>query len=450
MNVLRPIRCDVAVLGAGPAGVGAAVQLARAGYAVTLVGSPRRAALEGLSVRAQALLRELALEHAAAAAGPPYPRRGRWGGSAIDGGAEHVLTRGAFDAGLLKDARKQGVTVETSRGMVLDQGGDTFRVALGSRVLEARALIDARGRARRGALIKGPKLVAVAQALRRCRELPRGTFIVPLEGAWCWSAVGAQGAAVLQVVTAPTGLARRLPVPDLLRHALGALAREEPAFTGAQFAGRPAARAAHAQCHAELGQTPGQLCIGDAAVAAEPLSGHGMFEALAWAPAAAAGIRTHLEGGAWAPVREFLRSRALERWDHAVRLAAGFYRQQAHAAQDSFWDAIATQYESLAGRAARPHAQWVERAVLNGTRIERRPVAVTPQHPRGVWQLARVDLAALRGFLEHAPRAAVHEAATHLRCDPDAVAQALNFLSSYGLLTAGCDGGAAARLSVTG
>ncbi len=444
MSPSKTSRCDVAVVGAGPAGVAAAVQLARAGHAVTLVASPRRASLEGLSVRARALLGELGLGEAAAAAGLVMPRRGRWGGAPVEGGTEHVIVRTAFDAALLEDARAHGVRIETGRVIVLERGGERFRVALGGRALEARALVEARGRARRGALIRGPTLLAVAQPLQRCRDLPAGTRIAPLEAAWCWAAVGARGAAVLQVVTAAPGLARRVPVAELLRAALGALAVEEPAFAAARFTGRPAARAANAQCHTGLADTPGQLCIGDAAVAAEPLSGHGIFEALAWAPAAAAGIATFLDGGAWAPVREFLRSRAAERWDHAVRLAAGFYRQQALVAAHPFWSTTAGQYEAVAGHAAQPHAHWVERAVLNGTRIERRRVAVTPQHPRGVWQLARVDLAALEGFLERAPRAALHEAAGHLRCDPSAVAQALRFLRSHGLLAAGTAGGALA------
>ena len=47
---------DVAVLGAGPAGVATACALRRLGHTVTLFGRGRQRALEGVSVRALALL----------------------------------------------------------------------------------------------------------------------------------------------------------------------------------------------------------------------------------------------------------------------------------------------------------------------------------------------------------------------------------------------------------
>ena len=59
---------EVAVLGAGPAGVATACALRRLGHTVTLFGGGRERGLEGLSARALAELQHRGLTEAAACA----------------------------------------------------------------------------------------------------------------------------------------------------------------------------------------------------------------------------------------------------------------------------------------------------------------------------------------------------------------------------------------------
>jgi hypothetical protein len=182
------------------------------------------------------------------------------------------------------------------------------------------------------------------------------------------------------------------------------------------------------------------LRAGDAAVSMEPLSGHGLYEALSSAGAASAAAHTHLEGHSWEPVERFLAERARERWRIGIARAAGFYQQQAAATPTPFWRHCAGAYaELLESRAPaeRPQGGWQLRPVLNGSVIEMRRVAVTQERPRGVWQIDQVELARLEEFLLAEPAADVAEAARHLARAPAAVANAVGWLRAHGLLQRG-------------
>lgn len=425
---------DVAILGPGPAGVAAAATLAAQGHRVVLIGHSRRRELEGLAPRARAELMRLGLHRAAASAGAAAARGGCWGGQPLSAGYEHVVDRAEFDRALAADAAALGIARESALAAAAGRDAQMWRVQCGSHEIRARAVIDARGRSRRGARRRGPALLATQQRL----SVPAGsgafTRIAALDEGWCWLACDGAGRAALQVTTAPMGLKRRAGAARLLRCALEALLPGAPVLAHALCAGAPRARAASAQRYTQLAPEAGWLAIGDAACAAEPLSGQGITEALKWAPAGSAGIHTWLQGGGWEAVQEFMTLRAQERFTHALALAEGFYRQEAAGRAGGFWAATASGY--AAPRAAPAVPGWQLRPVLNGLVIERRRVAVTAQHPRGVWQLDRVDLARL-AEVAAAPGAALHEVAAHIRCEPPAVARALRWLRAAGLLDAG-------------
>ena len=423
---------EVAVLGAGPAGIASACALRRLGHEVALLGVSRNRSLEGLSLRAHARLTQLSLGTAAASARGPVPRAGSWGGRTLSPGSEYLVARASFDAALLEDARGHGVQLEPRFARTVRAGAPGWRILVEGGELRARVVIDARGRRGHAALLRGPRLLSVARRLRwpRCAA---GTDLAATAEGWCWLSADGAGAAAVQLVTAARRFSRTGPEAALAA-ALRQLARADASLATARPCEAATVRAAGARL-CDAAPAPGYLRTGDAAVALDPLSGQGIGEALAWASAVAAATHTYMEGGAWEAVGRFLRERAAERFAHGVQLASAFYREQTRASGAGFFADTAAAYAALAGEApAAARASWQLRPVLEGARIELRRVAVTPEAPRGVWQVDAIELAALHDYLAAVPHADARRAAAGLGADPQAVARAIAWLRARGLL----------------
>lgn len=161
-----PARCDVAVLGGGPAGSALAALLARAGRRPVLLERdrfPRRKVCgEFLSMEAQGLLARIGCLDSLRALGPAVIERARFfapAGHAAEfplGAAAWGLSRWAFDAALFRHARSCGVEAFEGANVVdrkaaegrtrleidlADPGEPPRRVTL-----EAGTVVDARGR----------------------------------------------------------------------------------------------------------------------------------------------------------------------------------------------------------------------------------------------------------------------------------------------------------------
>jgi hypothetical protein len=171
-------------------------------------------------------------------------------------------------------------------------------------------------------------------------------------------------------------------------------------------------------------------------VAMDPLSGHGIHEALRSATVAVAAANTYLDGGGWGPIERFVNERADDVWARATATAAQFYRAQADCTPTSFWTRTAAAYESLAANAVIREvgaARIESRPVLNGSRIEMRRVVVTPERPRGVWQFDSLELSRLVDLFDAEPEVDISRAAQWLSQAPAVVARATHWLASQGL-----------------
>ena len=135
---------EVAVLGAGPAGVATACALRSLGHTVTLFGRAHQLALEGLSLRALALLEHYDLSHAAACATQRAERGGRWGGSPVSAGHEFIVDRMVFDRALRDDAAVHGVCLEEEIALAIepDAGGYRVRTRSGTHALSEAELTE--------------------------------------------------------------------------------------------------------------------------------------------------------------------------------------------------------------------------------------------------------------------------------------------------------------------
>jgi flavin-dependent dehydrogenase len=434
----------IVVAGGGPAGVAAAIGLVRSGHAVKLVSLPRgMPAVEGLSERTLAALETAGCTSAAGRATIEVRREALWNGRANSFNREWLVDRTAFDRALLDDARAAGVEVVAARAgrpeERPEQGPGGWRLPLeGNGVpaaLDTGFLIEARGRRSFGRRRRGPATLALAQ---RWQGVPPGarTALAALPFGWAWLASRGDGSALLQlVVSAEDKAGRTLGPARLLDQARGLLP------TGWLGAGRPLGRpfgrdASHQRSAALIGS--GRIRIGDAALALDPLSGHGVFEALASAGAAVAVVNSLRDPeGDHVAARAFYRGRVAETFLRTARVARDFYRLETRWADAPFWLQRTGWPDAQPAHAAPGDAapRLILRPVLEDGRIVRRRVVWTADHPRGVWQVAGVRLAELRDLM--AEGGTPQEAARRLERPPEAVGQALAWLSHRGLLARG-------------
>jgi 2-polyprenyl-6-methoxyphenol hydroxylase-like FAD-dependent oxidoreductase len=439
-----PPHTDIAILGAGPAGVATACALRRLGYEVAMIGTGFGVTLEGMSERTLAQLRGCGLDAAAECVPAPGARAGAWGGVALSGGVEYVVDRAELDRALLKDAAAARVVMRASRAMGFERSGKAWKVRTAEGALECRMLIDARGRrAQRKRAAEGPPLIAVSQRLRMSATGAPWTRIHAFRQGWSWAAVNGRGSGCFQVITLPSEPSLRAGLESHLRQLAGESREALEMLRDASPDGKPTARAATAALAAHP-ERPGLLTVGDSSIAVDPLCGHGMYEALRSAAVAAAAANSFLASGDWRPVGRFVLERAEEIWDRSCEAAAFHYRRQAEATPLPFWPRVACAYEAARRTEARElpgsdptasPARIEPRPVLNGSRIELRPVVISPRAPRGVWKVDGVELAVLLDFFRGARTMDVVRAARQLSCEPSKVARAARWLSGQGMLT---------------
>jgi flavin-dependent dehydrogenase len=421
-------RADVAVLGAGPAGAAVAKRLAADGAAVVVLTGPLPAAArEGYSRRTRERLQAEGLDEASATLAGPVARSGHWGAGRTVDGLEWLADRAQFATGLGRALARTGVRCLAGPATRVARTQAGYLVESGSGRVEARLVVDARGR--RGPQSRGPLLLAIGRAHARAsgRE---GTRIASWSRGWCWLADDGERVFV-QLVGAARGAARPLDW-------FAAAAAELPGLgeiLAAPAAGPLVARPAHARL-GRASPDPGIFRVGDAALALDPLSGQGVYEALRGATVVAAAARTVLEGGDAALAARFVSERHHETWSKAVATAAGFYAE--NAALGAFWADTAAAYAALVPPPV-PVAPRIERRpVLEDGRIRERAVLVTAAAPRGAWHVAGVPLVALLDLVRDAAPAvpSLLDAARRLDRPPAAVESALAWLKASGALAA--------------
>ncbi len=389
---------EVLIAGGGPAGAALAMLLHRAGRHVTVVSRPRDyRAIEGISRRSLQALQGLGLTRSAACAVGPLPRRVTWGGEARAPNAEWLLPRPDFDAALLDDLRAAAICVIEAKIRRLVSREEKVQIMLADgRVLSAAWGVEARGRAaarrhfRDAAPWSTPAWIlrgATAQAT------PGSAALSLPGGGWAWWS-RLHGQQYLQ-----------LALPESTLHR----ARRDP---GAWLATQPALASLwgeavihhHYQRPSMLGRTrvrEGRLWrLGDAAMAIDPLSGQGIFNALSSAHGLLPVLDGLLAGEAMAPLQRFYQRRQDTLFWRFARAGRDFYRQAAAQASTS---ADASPYW-----AARCH--WPDHQPLHlpepwgsvrvapglaivGTRLVERELVITPDQPLGIQAVSGLPLA---------------------------------------------------------
>lgn len=417
---------DVAILGGGPAGSLLARLLAARGYAVLLRTLPPPAApampwVEGLAPRAIARLEGAGAAVALAAATAPLPRAAHWGGLSNRFNQEALVDRHRFDAALLREAMAAGVTVEEKR----------VRGPLTAHDLGVRLVVEARGRQapRRAVIRRGPRSVALVRAYAGGDRGRGETLLAAAPFGWVWAALPGDGTASVQLMLDATAerpsRARAAALFDAALARCPVVAERLAAF---QAQGPVRGRDAGAVLAGQLA-TPESLRVGDAAFAIDPLAGHGLYEAIAGARAAEAVIATLLDHPDRSALAiRFHDARATDAFLRHARIGRDFYRLEQRWPDAPFWRRRRAWPDDAPAHAAPDSAppRVAPMPVNIDGYVEKRPVIVTADHPRGVFSIAGVPLVPL---LETPRDATPERLAAHFGVTPAEIATARAWLS---------------------
>lgn len=355
----RHSSAEVVVVGAGPAGCAAALQLARGGLDVLLLergGPGRPAAVETAPAGLWPLLQALGLDARVREVGFA-PAAGAWVQWAGPARALHEpvaglqLERARFDALLRQAAREAGVRWLDAAAMPPVPEPDAPAGGAGragwqlplhdGRRLHAAALLWATGRA--GPALPGAPASAALVAHwapgagPRVGEDTRACVQAGPEG-WAWAAPAADGGLTVALFLDPhrlrglDGAARQA----LYQQALAHLRLIAPRLAGRTPGPLRVADATPRWRALEIGARAWR--IGDAALALDPLSSQGVVGALRGGLQAAAAMRTALRRPADAGLAlAFLQARQAQEAERHRQWAAAFQAQAAQAWGTPFW-----------------------------------------------------------------------------------------------------------------
>jgi menaquinone-9 beta-reductase len=373
-------------------------------------------AIEGVSDRVVAGLRGVGIEAALAAIAEPSPRRAAWAGATTALNSERLVDRAAFDRLLWLELQDHGVECLGARVMRWQPGADAHELQIQRpgetqpQTLRARFVVEARGRLAPHppqGIARGPQTVALLWRGRGAPGGQAGSAVESLRDGWAWCARLPGGAVALQLTVDPSAV----PLPP--RAQLGAFIRERLSSveSALPFLDIPAmevhalARTSGAVLAPEVGGD-GWLRVGDAAMAADPLSGNGIFQSLSSALQAPMVVHTLLNHPADAPhAQRFHRERVQGLFQRFARIGRDFYAQEPRWASGPFWATRRAWPDALPAHGAAgdapPHIET--RPVVDRDRIRLAEVVVTADQPLGIWHVDGVEIAPLWRAAQAAP-----------------------------------------------
>ncbi len=436
--------CDTVIVGGGPAGVVLARQLKGLGLRPTVVTRPRPfAATEGFSPRTMDLVSRFCGDSGQAGL---ISRTVYWNGEVGAANREALIDRCAFDQALVADAEGLGVNVIDGRVQTTARSGAEWHIGYRTRggregVLKARFLVEARGRSAplgRGGQVRGPALVCLSRRWGFSDRGPEQAAVAAFENGWAWFVRPRHGDAVLQIFVDPgDGLPPRRQLGAFYQDAIGQIAEAQGWLGGANPSGPMRARHAGMVLSGTL-SAPDYLRLGDAAMAIDPLSGHGVYKAISSALAAVPVVNTLLaRPGDAALAGGFYRDRIADDFWTSARIARDFYAEEGRWSDRPFWSARRAWPDfAPAHPDVKAGMMTVERrAVARDNYVEEADVLVTPDQPRGVWHVAGLPAVSLWSLLRQGTPSIDH-LAQRFGVAPAAAKAALEWFRERGLMNA--------------
>ncbi len=401
------LESDILVLGGGPAGGAVAIGLRRLGYSVTLVSEPRPFdAVEGISDRVIQGMKGAGFKVALSEMAKPSPRQVTWNGLTSAANTEWLVPRQRFDRVLLLDLAQQGVQVVQGRVQRCQAEGRGYlaEVALsegGVQRVSAGFLVEARGRAAPAAgvpRVKGAQTVSLLQYWQGPAAEPRSA-VQSCEDGWAWMALRGDGRRYLQLTldVVSADLPPKSELGDWCRARLGQLEQAWPFIEGAKPSGEVYARTSTpVLCEHSAGDN--WIRVGDAAMAVDPLSGNGIFQALSSALQAPAVVNTLIRHPERANLaKAFHEARIEGLFYRFARIGRDFYAQESQWPDRPFWQARRQwpDNQPLHKEVTPDQVSTALRPVVQEGVISEAHVVITPDQPLGIWHLNGLPLAPL-------------------------------------------------------
>lgn len=394
---------SIIVLGAGPAGAACAIGLTRLGHRVQVVSKLRRIkTVEGITARVQQALIDAGLKCAAVVASAAVPRNVEWSGRSVQANVEALIDRESFDRALLQDLALAGVPVLERRITAIDARPQGHGVHTDEADhLDCDFLVEARGRQAplNAGRSRGPETISLVSAWQGAPGAG-ATGVEAMPDGWSWMAQHPDGHAVWQFTldAHAHSLRGRRELADFCeaRYADSALAHRMFGTSRSDVTPIQARSSTSVLAHDLVGPT--SLRIGDAAMAVDPLSGNGIFQALSSALQAPTVINTLLlrpERAALA--MRFHRERVEHLFGRFARIGRDFYALEAGVRPHPFWSARKGWPDAQAAHASVAFCDVIieRRPVLSEGFIDEDEVVLTADQPLGVWHYSGVKLAPL-------------------------------------------------------
>ena len=391
----------VVILGAGPAAVICALGVQRLGYNVTVVSEARRfSAVEGVSQRVLESLQHAGLHNVLDTVEQACVRSVLWNGEYNEQNHEYLLDRPRFDQALRQQLQDAGIPLLTERVLRVHSTQHGHQIQLGSgQVLTADFLIEGRGRQAPGSgkKMRGPETLSL---LNRWQGPPQSvkTALHSHPDGWSWMAQLADGRCywqlTLDVASAQLPAKERLLEYCQQRRQASTFAQEFFQQHEAQDIDLHARSSSSTLCSESCGSN--WLRIGDAAMAVDPLSGNGIFQALSSALQAPAVLYTLLEKPQDAALaKEFHQQRIEHLFLRFARLGRDFYKMEQQWPNKPFWQAR-QQWPDQQPMHHEPDFTQLKlehRPVIENGQIVSREVVISPDQPLGMWHHSGIVLA---------------------------------------------------------
>lgn len=352
------VQCDVCVIGGGPAGAAAAIQLVRAGMDVVIVEAavfPRRKIGESLPPSIIPILEVLGVRDEIESAGFPRPNEAivRWRSAATtrprfvqstDAGFQ--ADRAIFDTILLAHARRVGARLLTpARVTGMYRHADEWHLSLATPLHVNRVVcsfvVDTAGR--RGVVRKGqrrrltPATVALHAYWTDHGFSGPQTRIEAGENCWYWAAPFSKDCANVAVFIDPKEVRKsRLGLQSTYEYLLSQSTLLKNCLRGRRV-GPVKGSAAAMETRSQL-VGDNFIFAGDAALAVDPLSAQGTVLALTMGTQSAAVTNTiRSSSGTVHLAKRFYEDQVTNWTKHYLNITADFYRERAGADSGVFW-----------------------------------------------------------------------------------------------------------------
>jgi len=392
---------EIAVLGCGPAGVVTALGLAKMGYNVCVIANIRpHNVTEGISERVFQALSTLGLQHTLQEISDPIPRSVNWDGVHSAANTERLVRRANFDKALLKDLASANVPfynetiikIETSlsKGLIICKSGNSF---------SADFIVEARGRGApqsKNSHIRGSDSLSICQNWQTSNDnlMSPESMAISIENGWLWLANNGKGNIFTQVSVCAKS--KSAPENEKLSTFIHKIVQLRPELKHITSFIEPEGKVLARSSTPLFNRCPIKeriICVGDAAMSGDPLSGSGVFLSLSAALIAPVVINTILNKPQEKQLAEtFYFERLHHLFYRFCRIGRDFYKMESRWQEHPFWQERRTWPDQIIAHQEKDHIIGsAQRPVVNGNFIEKKEVVITQEHPLGIWKINNKD-----------------------------------------------------------